>query len=229
MTISSSGRAATITPRRVRRAGRGRDEILDAAADVIAARGADATRFSDVSDASGVPVGTLQYYFGNRDDLLHAAFQHLADQELRAMEEALRDGEDPWIQLRRLLTAVIPLGERSRAVWRCWVEYWRAGIRDPELREGANEMYRRWRELMEGVLRAGIDRGRFRRDVDPAVAAFQIAALVDGIGVPVVLEDEVLAEGSRTPSEMVVDAAARLLGVTDPPRDGVTDGDRHGT
>jgi AcrR family transcriptional regulator len=44
-----------------RRAGRDRTEVLRAAGEVIAARGVEATRFSDVSAASGVPVSTLQY------------------------------------------------------------------------------------------------------------------------------------------------------------------------
>ncbi len=204
----------------MRRAGRHRIEVLVAAADVIAARGADATRFSDVSDASGVPVGTLQYNFGSRDDLLHAAFTHLADHELQVMRDAVRAATDPWDQLRQLLVAVIPEGDRAGTVWRVWVEYWRAGIRDAELREGANELYRAWRDLMESLLVAGREAGRFDRHLDPAVASFQIAALVDGIGVPIVLEDQGLAEGARPPSEMVVDAVARLLGVTDATRAG---------
>ncbi len=55
-----------------RRAGRRKIAVLEAACRVIADRGADATRFADVAAESGVPVSTLQYYFGSREDLLVA-------------------------------------------------------------------------------------------------------------------------------------------------------------
>lgn len=216
MAVSSTAEPPTsLAPgRRRRRAGRSKGEILRAAADVIAERGAEATRFIDVSEASAVPVSTLQYYFGNRVDLLHAAFDHVASRELEAMAESLRDGGDPWEQLRRLLGIGVAQGAQTDLVWRTWVEYWRAAIRDDELREGARRVYRRWRGLLEQVVRAGVESGRFRSDVDPALAAFQLTALADGIAVPIVLQDPFLTGGGTAPAEIVVDVAARLLGVS---------------
>ena len=68
------------------RAGRRKLPVLEAACRVIAERGAEATRFTDVAAASGVPVSTLQYYFGSREDLLVAAFRHASANELAALE-----------------------------------------------------------------------------------------------------------------------------------------------
>ena len=200
--------------RRRRRAGRNKEEVLRAAADVVAERGAEATRFIDVSEASGVPVSTLQYYFGNREDLLHATFHQVAFQELEAMSDSLRAGDDPWRQLRRLLGIGVAEGDQSGTVWRTWVEYWRAAIRDAELREDANQVYRQWRGLIEQVVRAGIEGGRFRSDIDPALAAFQLTALADGIAVPMVLRDPFFTDGGTTPTQIMVDLAGRLLDVT---------------
>ena len=216
MTVSSSEPSpGGVAPRRrQRRAGRGKEEVLRAAADVIAERGAEATRFIDVSAASGVPVSTLQYYFGNREDLLHAAFADITSRELTAMSESLRDGDDPWEQLRRLLGIGVALGDQTDPVWRAWVEYWRAAIRDAELREDAQKVYQRWRGLVEQVVRTGVERGRFRSDVDPALAAFQLTALADGIAVPIVLQDPFLTGAGTTPTDIVLDVAARLLDVT---------------
>lgn len=205
--------AGSPAPRR-RRAGRGKGEILRAAANVIAERGAEATRFVDVSEASGVPVSTLQYYFGNREDLLHAAFDHVAAEELQAMTAALGDSDDPWEQLRRLLGIGVAHGDHIDRVWRTWFEYWRAAIRDDDVREDARAVYRRWRGLVEQVVRSGVENGRFRSDVDPALVAFQLAALADGIAVPIVLEDPYLTVGGKTPAEIVIDVAGRLLDVT---------------
>ena len=216
MALTSTDAPTNVAPaRRRRRAGRSKSAILRAAADVIAQRGAEATRFIDVSEASGVPVSTLQYYFGNREDLLHAAFNHVATRELDAMADSLQAGGDPWEQLRRLLGIGVAEGDQNDAVWRTWVEYWRAAIRDEELREDARKVYWRWRGFVEHVIRTGAEQGRFRSDIDPALAAFQLTAVADGIAVPTVLHDPFLSTAGPTPTEIVVDVAARLLGVVD--------------
>jgi len=56
---------------------------------VIASRGAEATRFADVAAESGVPVSTLQYYFGSREDLLVAAFRHASGTEIARWRPSL--------------------------------------------------------------------------------------------------------------------------------------------
>src|SRR2546428_13532303 len=79
-----------------RRAGRRKTAVLEAACRVIADRGADATRFADVAAESGVPVSTLQYYFGSREDLLVAAFRHASGAEIAALEADLAAMSGPW-------------------------------------------------------------------------------------------------------------------------------------
>src|SRR5947209_2417018 len=75
-----------------RRAGRRKTAVLEAACRVIADRGADATRFADVAAESGVPVSTLQYYFGSREDLLVAALRRLVADVVRRGVELGRFG-----------------------------------------------------------------------------------------------------------------------------------------
>ncbi len=100
-----------------RRAGRRKIAVLEAACRVIADRGADATRFADVAAESGVPVSTLQYYFGSREDLLVAAFRHASGAEIAALEAEITALDDPWEQLERIVTRVaerIPAGRARR-------------------------------------------------------------------------------------------------------------------
>jgi AcrR family transcriptional regulator len=90
-----------------RRAGRRKVAVLEAAGRVIAERGADATRFADVAAESGVPVSTLQYYFGSREDLLVAAFRHASGTEIAALESDLAGFDDPWQQLRHIVAGAL--------------------------------------------------------------------------------------------------------------------------
>src|SRR5260370_16629994 len=130
----SSGRGHDRGRGEGRRAGRRKTAVLEAACRVIADRGADATRFADVAAESGVPVSTLQYYFGSREDMLVAAFRHASGAEIAALETAIAALDDPWERLElivaKALTAYQPDAPEGG---RLWIESWHFGIRDPEM------------------------------------------------------------------------------------------------
>jgi len=174
-----------------RRAGRRKTAVLEAAGRVIAARGADATRFADVAAESGVPVSTLQYYFGSREDLLVAAFRHASATEIAALKSELADLAKPWDRLVHILTRAIG-GYRGDA-WaagRLWIESWHFGIRDEEMRADALRDYAAWRDLVAEAVRAGQDAGAFATTVSPERIAVLTIALADGVGIPLTLGDE---------------------------------------
>jgi AcrR family transcriptional regulator len=177
-----------------RRAGRRKTAVLEAACRVIADRGADATRFTDVAAASGVPVSTLQYYFGSREDLLVAAFRHASGAEVAALEAELAALDDPWDQLERIVTRALA-GYQADAPdsGRLWIESWHFGIRDAEMRADTLRDYDAWRRLVAQVLRRGAERGEFGRRAPAETLAVLVIALVDGMGIPLALGDPQLS------------------------------------
>jgi AcrR family transcriptional regulator len=181
-----------------RRAGRRKVAVLEAAGRVIAARGADATRFADVAAESGVPVSTLQYYFGSREDLLVAAFRHASGTEITALEAELAALDDPWQRLARVVTtAVTGYQEGAEGSGRLWIESWHFGIRDAEMRADAVRDYGAWRGLVADVITLGAESGRFAPRQSPEHLAVLTIALVDGVGIPLALGDpEITAESA---------------------------------
>ncbi len=194
-----------------RRAGRRKTAVLEAACRVIADRGADATRFADVAAESGVPVSTLQYYFGSREDLLVAAFRHASGTEIAALEADMAAMTDPWDQLERIisraLTGYQPEAPGVLGSGRLWIESWHFGIRDPEMRADALRDYDAWRRLVADAIRRGIEQGRFG-PVQPEKVAVLAIALVDGMGIPVALGDPSVGPGAV---QEVLAALAELL------------------
>jgi AcrR family transcriptional regulator len=219
----SSRRPSSGGQRSGRRSGRGKEWILAAAAGVVAEHGADRTRFTDVSQACGVPVSTLQYYFGNREDLLVAIFRHECARELADVAAAVASDDDPWEQIVRLVRVGVADGDRSVRTWHTWVEFWRASLRDAELREEAHGVYRRWRESVREVVANGVASGRFGSDVDAAIVSYQLTAIIDGIGIPVALADPGLPAGAEVATGLVIDAIARLLQIEPEQPEGAPD------
>lgn len=197
---------------RGRRAGRGKQHVLHGARRVIARRGADATRFRDVAAESGTAVSTLQYSFGSREDLIIAALEEGALEDFDRARQAALAATGPVEQLRALVReSVVAHGdEEAREAWLLWVEFWRAAARDDELRSGSAAVYARWRDLVGGILAAGCAVGAFRRDLDTELAAAQVLALLDGVGVPVVLEHP--GTTGESAAATVLDALAAILG-----------------
>jgi AcrR family transcriptional regulator len=193
-----AGRDARPAGRGQRRAGRRKVAVLEAAGRVIAERGADATRFADVAAESGVPVSTLQYYFGSREDLLVAAFRHASGAEIAALEAEIEALDDPWQQLARIVAdAVTGYQAGATGSGLLWIESWHFGIRDAEMRADAVRDYGAWRGLVAGVIRRGADRGRFAPRQSPEQIAVLTIALVDGVGIPLALGDpEITADGA---------------------------------
>jgi len=201
--------AAGAGPRASRRAGRRKTAVLDAACAVIAARGAESTRFADVAEASGVPVSTLQYYFGSREDLLVAAFRHASATELAALAADVGAVGSPWQRIEIIVSRALAGYQPGSAAGLLWIESWHFAIRDAEMRTDALRDYQGWRALVAEAVRLGADSGEF----SPAVSAEQLAvltiALVDGAGIPLALGDPGLTVQSAT--EGVLAAARALL------------------
>ncbi len=203
-------------PRPARRAGRDRTEVLKAAGEVIAARGVEGTRFSDVSAASGVPVSTLQYYFGNREDMIVASLRHVGAEEIALLERTLEEVDDApaWQQLVSLIRVGVAQDAASPDhAWRLWVELWRSALRDDELRTNALDVARRWRELLVSVIERGQRAGEFRHDVSSVTVAHQTMCLMDGAGIPAALADPAVS----SPLALVTEAVAALLAVEPEP------------
>jgi AcrR family transcriptional regulator len=215
MTSAADLEPAGASPRRpARRAGRRKIAVLEAACRVIAERGADATRFADVAASSGVPVSTLQYYFGSREDLLVAAFRHASSAEIAALEAEVTALADPWEQLERIITRSLT-GYQPDAPegGRLWIESWHFGIRDAEMRADALRDNTAWRQLVAQVVRRGIELGAFSSRYDPDTIAVLTIAATDGMGIPLSLADPQI-----TPASAARDVLAALRDMLRPDR-----------
>ena len=188
-----------------RRAGRRKTAVLEAACRVIAERGADATRFADVAAESGVPVSTLQYYFGSREDLLVAAFRHASSAEIAALEADVAALSDPWEQLEQIIARSLT-GYQPDAPGggRLWVESWHFGIRDAEMRADALRDNTAWRRLVADVVRHGTEAGTFGSRCDPDQVAVLAIAAADGLGIPLSLADPQITVASAARDVMTM-------------------------
>lgn len=201
--------------RRGRPSTHSRDELLDVTRSVAAVRGYDATRLSDVADASGVPVSSLQHYFGSRDAMLREAVSAGVRDELARVQVATASVKDPWQRMRRMLRMAISSDDSDRREgWLVWIEHWHSALRDPSLVPDTVEVHHAWQAMFADVVRDGVERGVFH-PVDPVDdVATELVALIDGLGIPLLLHRGDLS--TRHAQRLVTRAAQRLLLPTPP-------------
>ena len=177
-----------------------RDRILQAACELIAERGIGGARIAQIAKAAGVSTALVHYHFRTREVLLAEtldyAFDVAAAVRLRANAdngESAADGS----AARRLADVVeqsLPTTDPGRREWQLWAELWLGAARDPSLRPIAAQMYARYRSWIATAIAEGVATGEFAR-VDPGDTADLAMALIDGLGLRVLLRDPAMPLG----------------------------------
>ncbi len=187
------------------------DEILAAAARVIAERGIVALRLADVAAAAGVSVGLIQYRFRTRDDLIAAALRHALRDGYARHAGALADGDDAWERLRAMLESIFVETPQMLERWRRWAMLTAALVRDPTLAAIVGDFHGRWAAPVARAIEDGVEAGTLRPLAPPRDAALALLALVDGLGFAALGGSLPLAEAGRIAERH----AAGMLGVVE--------------
>ena len=153
-----------------------RTAILDGALAVLAEQGMRGLTHRAVDAAAGLPPGSTSYYFRSRAALVAGCVQRLLEhdlaQDVPAAEAAVPDGVDGLVDALVGIGVRMATAERHRTLAR--YELSLAGVREPELQaeliRGGDVIRRRGAGLL-GRLGAS----------DPAAAAAEVAAVLDGL------------------------------------------------
>ncbi len=188
-----------------------RRQILDAAVRVFARKGFHASRVGDIAEEAGVAHGLLYHYFKSKDQVLEAVF-HENWSVLLARIASVEESDEPAADQLRHIAAIV------LRTWLHLPEVVTVVIREfgrsPELAERIGDLAQPI-DAIQRVIERGIERGEFRKEVDPLVAATVVYGSIDELltgwvlgRLPAGEEDVVAAE--RTLCEV------SLLGLQEP-------------
>ncbi len=189
-----------------------RDQMLAAAATLIAERGFSDTRIADVASRVGASPALVIYYFGTKDSLLTEALRWSERSFYTATEEMLRSTSSLRRRLELLVEwTLVPTTQNEIAGdWGLWFDLWAQAFRHPEVKKDRAELDAQWRELIARVVRAGIDADEIGT-LDVETFAIVWSSLLDGLAVQVALDDPVVdVERSR---KIALDVAFKELGL----------------
>ncbi len=170
-------------------ADRRRSAIVDAALAVARRKGLGATTVRDVADEMGSSSGLIHHYFDTMDDVLAAAFERVAREDLQATADAVRTAPDPRAALAAFLRTYAP----ADADWafQLWLDAWAEAARRPAIGATSRRLNLAWQALLERTIAAGVAAGSFTCP-DPDAAAWRILSVLDGLALQVVAHDGVI-------------------------------------
>ncbi|GHC99591.1 transcriptional regulator [Streptomyces violarus] len=185
-----------------------RGDLLRAAVEQIEARGVTAVRIADIASVLGVSNALVLYHFSTKEQLVAAAFRHAAEGDLAQLRKLLGRRTSALRRLRSAVRWYAPTGQAKG--WRLWIEGWAAALREPALREVAQDLDRQWKAAIAEVIAEGVAAGEFHCP-DPHGTALRLTALLDGLAVQLTSYEGAVPRARA--QEWVEEALSRELGL----------------
>lgn len=176
-----------------------RREAIVAATLVVAVRkGLASTTVRDVAAEMGTSSGLIHHYFDSMDEVLAAAFERVAVQDLELSARAMAEAASPVEALRVFFRTYTP-ADKDWA-FQLWLDAWAEAARRPAVQATSRRLNLEWQGLLEGTIVRGVAAGTFSCP-DPTGAAWRILSLLDGLAL------QVVAHSTTISRDQVVDWA----------------------
>ena len=186
-----------------------RREAIVAATLVVAVRkGLASTTVRDVAAEMGTSSGLIHHYFGSMDEVLAAAFERVAEQDLGLSARAMAEAASPVEALRVFFRTYTP-ADKDWA-FQLWLDAWAEAARRPAVQATSRRLNLEWQALLERTIVRGVEAGAFSCP-DPAAAAWRILSLLDGLALQVVAHGTTISRDEVT--AWAAGAAERELGL----------------
>ena len=185
-----------------------REAIVAATVDVARRKGLASTTVRDVAGEMGTSSGLIHHYFTSMDEVLAAAFEVVASQDLGLSARLMAEASSPVDALRVFFRTYTP-SDKDWA-FQLWLDAWAEAARRPAVQATSRRLNLEWQRLLERTITDGVRSGAFD-SADPGSAAWRILSLLDGLAL------QVVAHGTTISREDVVAwstaAAERELGL----------------
>jgi AcrR family transcriptional regulator len=157
-----------------------RRELADAACRVIARNGMGATTLAHVAEESGWSIGSIRYYFPNRDELIASALWRVGER----LDDRIRRrtaGGMTMNDLRIAALELLPLDAERREEALVHLAFLAQAAVMPALSDASEGASQRLQEPLAGRIAYLVQAGELPAHVDAEHEAARLRALLDGL------------------------------------------------
>lgn len=155
-----------------------RQEIIEAAARVFAAKGYEHAAMQDVVEASGMSRGGVYLYFSSKEQLFRALLDRIDSERAAALQALAASESGAWEAIERLLDGLRGDPEGlATAIY----EYFLAGTREAERLPYLRDRFETICQAIQALMNLGIEQDEFRPRLEPRAIAEAFLAFTDGL------------------------------------------------
>jgi AcrR family transcriptional regulator len=158
-----------------------RVELIAATIRVVSAKGFDRTTVRDIARAANASVGSVNYYFKSKDDLVRTAVAETDARFRMQVRKAVQDADGHTQKLARVVELCFPLDDDEGPNWAVFMDFWYQASRQESYRAIFEEGHSDWIEMVRQILADGAAEGTFRLTAPLRDEAFGFAAVIDGL------------------------------------------------
>ncbi len=166
-----------------------KNHILQAASHLFAKNGYDATGVAEICTAAGASKGAFYHHFPSKQAVFLTLLEDwlaMLDQQMARLLAGSRSVSEGLLRLTGLIGMVFDSASGSLPMF---LEFWRESSHDPQVWQATIAPYRRYQQLLAGVVRRGVEDGSLRQ-VNPDAAARIFEALALGLILQGVIDPE---------------------------------------
>lgn len=147
-------------------------QILESFTQLVAERGYDDARFSDIGDELGVSKGTIVHHYGSKLEMLRAMHMDYMERRLAEARGIVAEIERPADQLSAMIYALLLCHRDDRNASLAFTREIIRFAQEPEMNE-VRRIRHEYTEVVTDIVRRGIERRDFQ-DADPELIALQV-------------------------------------------------------
>jgi TetR/AcrR family fatty acid metabolism transcriptional regulator len=159
--------------------GNKREAILGAAVKVFARRGFHNTRVKDIATEIDVAEGTLYKYFPTKNDILFSLFKEKWSELTSDLRRKIKPLDDVNEKMMVILTTIVDVFKTNRDLAELFlieIKQSSAFLNSPVVESMADFL-----DLIEEILKEGVAKGVYRKDLDTKAARMMIFGAAQGV------------------------------------------------
>ncbi|NKY48756.1 TetR/AcrR family transcriptional regulator [Nocardia vermiculata] len=167
-----------------------RHQLLDRLADVIAESGIEGVSIRTLATRAEVSIGTVQYYFSTKDELLHRVWEYVRDEATQRFDAGAVATLPPRERLARLVELLVAPTSDDRLA-RVWLALVARAAHDDDIAA----LHRGQWQRTENLIARALVSANPARSGESGDAAAELLALADGLTLAVLTEPERMPPG----------------------------------
>ena len=157
-----------------------KNQILDAAMEVITQNGYENSRMDDVVKLSNMSKGAIYWYYKSKKDLYLDLVNYWVMRYSDMVAKIMEKDQKASIQLKQILNYFIDEYEKDPEPFKALTEFWSMAQKDDDFHKKVQKVYAAFLEVIESIITNGKNSGEFK-NVNTRIAALSIMINIETI------------------------------------------------